>query len=521
MGAVNDTRTMILLNTKANVSVASASYAKKLRLRDVPDHGRSLEGRGINPGTLETRRRALLKITLGWERAYEFEMWIMDHSAGVDVVLGTDFMIPAGVRLDLFHGIARLPDEVMVPLIKSSTASDDVIYGTHVTGGPTEYLCIPGHEWREFRLPRLRPSLTTHEVWIQRTSRLVPTVTKYRRGKPTWIRLANITSKPDRCARDDAVVLWVPKRELPRNSGYTRLTSNNWDVTLFEREQKIYEKWVSKQPPLVDKWEYPTPKHILAREAEESNSSEQLWIDPAEAGELTTDTHRRRTSSAVDANGCEEREDDHGPYSRIGKENWIRLMHEITDEVKTGRYDETTEHFPNEMKLTDYALELAFLPDLTEPVGTSLDYSSPNVRNSAVSEDQSAKLVEVLKKHEKIMIASGNELPPPLYIKLYELLKGLLRAGLITFSDSPWASPIVIVLKKNGVDIRLCIDYKMVNAVTAIMEYAMPRVDDLLTDMEGYLWFCSLDAASGFWAIMMSSRARKVSAFMCAKDYTR
>ncbi|KAG3129902.1 hypothetical protein PI126_g20734 [Phytophthora idaei] len=29
---------------------------------------------------------------------YEFEMWVMVHSAGVDVVLGTDFMIPAGIR---------------------------------------------------------------------------------------------------------------------------------------------------------------------------------------------------------------------------------------------------------------------------------------------------------------------------------------------------------------------------------------------------------------------------------------
>ncbi|OWZ11593.1 hypothetical protein PHMEG_00015358 [Phytophthora megakarya] len=140
------------------------------------------------------------------------------------------------------------------------------------------------------------------------------------------------------------------------------------------------------------------------------------------------------------------------------------------------------------------------------------------------------------------MIASDNALPPPVYgvvcvidlqghmpIKqrarrtplrvvetLYELLKGLLRAGLITFSDSPWASPFGIVLKKNGIDIRLCIDNKRVNAVTTIMEYAMPLVDDLLTDMEAYLWFWSLDAASGFWAVMMTERARKVSAFVCA-----
>ncbi|GMF37535.1 unnamed protein product [Phytophthora fragariaefolia] len=112
------------------------------------------------------------------------------------------------------------------------------------------------------------------------------------------------------------------------------------------------------------------------------------------------------------------------------------------------------------------------------------------------------------------MISSGNALPPPAYgvvcdidvqghppIKqkarrkplrhlkqLYELLKGLLKTGLIAFSDSPWALPIVIVLKKNGVDIRLCIDYKMANSVTAIMEYGIPLVDDLLTDMENYLW---------------------------------
>ncbi|OWZ07476.1 hypothetical protein PHMEG_00020125 [Phytophthora megakarya] len=63
-----------LIDTGANVSVISVTYAKRLRLREVSDHGRSLEVRDINPGVLETRRRALVKITLGWERVYEFEM---------------------------------------------------------------------------------------------------------------------------------------------------------------------------------------------------------------------------------------------------------------------------------------------------------------------------------------------------------------------------------------------------------------------------------------------------------------
>ncbi|OWZ18444.1 LOW QUALITY PROTEIN: hypothetical protein PHMEG_0007455 [Phytophthora megakarya] len=215
-------------------------------------------------------------------------MWIMDHSAGVDVVLGTDFMFPGGGGFAWTCSMVLPAFLTKLLTLKSATASDDESYGTHVTGGLTEDLRIPGHEWREFRLPRLRPSLTTHKVCIRRTSRLVHTVTKYRRGQPTWIQLTNIISKPDRCARHDAVVLLVPKGELPRNSGYTRLTSNkykdwqvlsyaeNRDVTLFEREQKIYKKLVSEQPPLVDKWEYPTPRLILAREAEDSNSSEQL-----------------------------------------------------------------------------------------------------------------------------------------------------------------------------------------------------------------------------------------------------
>ncbi|OWY92266.1 hypothetical protein PHMEG_00038802, partial [Phytophthora megakarya] len=105
-----------------------------------------------------------------------------------------------------------------------------------------------------------------------------------------------------------------------------------------------------------------------------------------------------------------------------------------------------------------------------------MDYTAPNVKNSNFTGDQQRRLDEVHRKHEAIMISSGNALPPP----------------------APWASPIVIVLKTNGQDIRLCIDYKMVNASTAIMEYAMPLADDLLTELENYLWFCMLDGASGF-----------------------
>ncbi|GMF63161.1 unnamed protein product [Phytophthora fragariaefolia] len=220
---------------------------------------------------------------------------------------------------------------------------------------------------------------------------------------------------------------------------------------------------------------------------------------------------------------------------------FVSVVRVLTTEGTDRGDGNSYEHVAAEFELEDYAKELAFLPDLTEPAAIKLDYTANNVGNPELAAEQQASLIAVLRNHDKIMIASGNALPPPAYgvvcdidvgghapikqrarriplrqlKKLYDLLKGLLKAGLIAFSDSPWASPIVIVLKKNGLDIRLCIDYKLVNAVAMIMEYAMPLVDDLLTDLEVYLWFCSLDAASGFWAIMMTMQARKISAFVC------
>ncbi|OWY98003.1 LOW QUALITY PROTEIN: hypothetical protein PHMEG_00031341 [Phytophthora megakarya] len=263
MGAIDDTRTRILLDTGANVSLISAAYAKRLRLREVSNHGRSLEVRGVKPGVLETRRRALVKITLGWERVYEFEMWIMEHSAGVDVVLGTDFMIPAGVRLDLSDGTARLPDEVTVPLVKSANTVDDEPYGAQVVHSTRRVERVP--------LPRKRPSRSTLD----------------KKNQPHGTDGGGIPQgqacvDPSDERRLGAYVLWIPKGELPREVGYVRLDSskyNEWQVlayaegrddTLLRKEKELYEFWLAEQPPAVEQHEYTTPAGILTRPTKDS-----------------------------------------------------------------------------------------------------------------------------------------------------------------------------------------------------------------------------------------------------------
>jgi hypothetical protein len=73
----------------------------------------------------------------------------------------------------------------------------------------------------------------------------------------------------------------------------------------------------------------------------------------------------------------------------------------------------------------------------------------------------------------------------------------------------------VIVLKKNGVDIRMCIDYRLVNQLIRLSRYPLPLIDDLLIGFEAAMWFMSLDMASGFWAVLMTERAKLISAFIC------
>ncbi|KAG3123452.1 hypothetical protein PI124_g23270 [Phytophthora idaei] len=213
-GAVNDKRTRILLDTGENVSVITDTFAKKLRLRDVPDHGRRIDIQGINESKVSTTRRAQAKITLGWDMVYEFEMWVMAHSAGVDVVLGTDFMIPAGIRLDLFHEAAQLPNEIRIPLVKTKNMLDSEEHGSHVNAGPSEQLDIPGHEWREYRLSKRQVALEIHILWVRRTEKIIPSVTKFRRGRPQRIKLTNVSDRAVYFPVHDDIAVLVPAGDL-------------------------------------------------------------------------------------------------------------------------------------------------------------------------------------------------------------------------------------------------------------------------------------------------------------------
>ena len=92
-------------------------------------------------------------------------------------------------------------------------------------------------------------------------------------------------------------------------------------------------------------------------------------------------------------------------------------------------------------------------------------------------------------------------------------IKSLLDAGQIEESSSPWASPVLLVPKKDG-GWRMCVDYRKLNAVTKKVSYPIPRTEDTFDYLLQAKWFSKMDAASGFWQVPMDKSSKEKTAMI-------
>lgn len=101
---------------------------------------------------------------------------------------------------------------------------------------------------------------------------------------------------------------------------------------------------------------------------------------------------------------------------------------------------------------------------------------------------------------------------PALKDEIESQISKMLESGVIQPSHSAFASPALLVRKKDG-SWRLVIDYRQLNAITVKSTYPMPIIDELLDELAGAKWFSKLDLRAGYLQIRMKAGDEHKTAF--------
>ncbi|KAI8486535.1 hypothetical protein Bbelb_357700 [Branchiostoma belcheri] len=164
-------------------------------------------------------------------------------------------------------------------------------------------------------------------------------------------------------------------------------------------------------------------------------------------------------------------------------------------------------------------------------------YSKVDLDGADLTPEQEAKLEALLQKHASVFsthkrdfgytetikhkIPTGDtppirqpyrSIPPSLYKEVKQHVQDMLDQDVIRESCSPWASPVVLVRKKDG-DLRFCIDYRRLNAKTHHDAFPLPRIEESLAALQGAAIFSTLDLASGYWQVAVDEADKEKTAF--------
>ena len=96
-------------------------------------------------------------------------------------------------------------------------------------------------------------------------------------------------------------------------------------------------------------------------------------------------------------------------------------------------------------------------------------------------------------------------------------LQEQIENGVVTPSTSAWASPVVLIRKKDG-SVRWCIDYRKVNEVTIKDAYPLPMISMCLDCLSDASVFSVCDLQSGYWQLKVAEEHRHKTAFITKYD---
>ena len=105
-----------------------------------------------------------------------------------------------------------------------------------------------------------------------------------------------------------------------------------------------------------------------------------------------------------------------------------------------------------------------------------------------------------------------QRIPPQELGEVRDHLQEMLKVGAIRKSVSPWASPVVLVRKKDD-SLRFCIDLRKLNSRTIKDAYSLPRIEESLDCLNGAVIFTLLDLKAGYWQVEMDEDSIPLTTF--------
>ena len=105
-----------------------------------------------------------------------------------------------------------------------------------------------------------------------------------------------------------------------------------------------------------------------------------------------------------------------------------------------------------------------------------------------------------------------RQIPVQLQQEVRKCLESWLKQGIIRPSKSPYTSQVVIVRKKSG-EIRLCVDFRKLNAISIRDSFPLPRIEEALQAVQAAVWFTSFNLAQGYLQMAMEEAYIPKTAF--------
>ena len=259
VGKINNEKTTMLFDSGAEISIVATTFVHKVGC--VIDESRTQECVGIGENIYMTVGLTKIKVTMNGSLVYYFDVLVRDQ-AGQEAILGIDFMVPAGIRLDLSDGTLCLPDEVRISL-----AGRRPLYRSNISAINLNdrQISIPACKSTKVRIGINPPK---SKLWVRRDVAWVPTVTAGP-GKIMLLQLTNVGKHDMVLNYGSPLALRMTDNIIPRSKVYVSAGSrryNEWQTLACEATvAREVEEIETCAVPLVDHSEYTRQTQIQTR----------------------------------------------------------------------------------------------------------------------------------------------------------------------------------------------------------------------------------------------------------------